>query len=169
MIATDDRHRIRWPYTFARKGMASELLNQLISMLQTHYGTRVYIIQMNSSFEHYGKSAKHVETTHGVKIIKTAPYTPEFNGVAQWPNRIIFDKVRATIGPEQVPMELCRLVLEDKVRKTNITTTRAVDGLTSLSRAFSMRSSHGKILGLTSLENESVAHKSRLICRKNGD
>ncbi|KAI8416212.1 hypothetical protein FOFC_02521 [Fusarium oxysporum] len=35
MIATDDRHRMRWAYTFTRKGMASELLGQLISKIQT--------------------------------------------------------------------------------------------------------------------------------------
>ena len=132
MIVTDDRHRMRWAYAFARKGMASELLNQLISMLQTRYGIRVYAIQMDGGSELYGASVKRLESSHGVRIIKTTPHTPEFNGVAERSNRIIFDKVRTTIESEQVPMELWPLVLEDMVRKTNITATRAVDGLTPL-------------------------------------
>ncbi|KAH7485925.1 hypothetical protein FOMA001_g3997 [Fusarium oxysporum f. sp. matthiolae] len=81
MIATDDRHRMRWAYTFTRKGMASELLGQLISKIQTQYGIRVYAIQMDGGSELYGASLKNLEYTHGVKIIKTTPYTPEFNGL----------------------------------------------------------------------------------------
>ncbi|RKK12579.1 hypothetical protein BFJ66_g18285, partial [Fusarium oxysporum f. sp. cepae] len=81
MIATDDRHRMRWAYTFTRKGMASELLGQLISKVRTQYGIQVYAIQMDGGSELYGASLKNLEYTHGVKIIKTTPYTPEFNGV----------------------------------------------------------------------------------------
>ncbi|RYC80537.1 hypothetical protein BFJ63_vAg16574, partial [Fusarium oxysporum f. sp. narcissi] len=132
MIATDDRHRIRWAYTFTRKGMASELLGQLISKIQTQYGIRVYAIQMDGGSELYGASLKNLEYTHGVKTIKTTPYTPEFNGVAERSNRIIFDKVRATMESERIPIELWPLVLEDMVRKTNVTATRAIDGLTPM-------------------------------------
>lgn len=64
--------------------------------------------------------------------MKTTLFTTEFNGVAERFNRIIFDKVRTTIESEQVPMELWPLVQEDMVRKTNITVTRAVDGLIPL-------------------------------------
>ncbi|KAG7404582.1 Retrovirus-related Pol polyprotein from transposon TNT [Fusarium oxysporum f. sp. raphani] len=132
MIATDDRHRMRWAYTFTRKGMASELLGQLISKIQTQYGIQVYAIQMDGGSELYGASLKNLEYTHGVKIIKTTPYTPEFNGVAERSNRIIFDKVRATMESERIPIELWPLVLEDMVRKTNVTATRAIDGLTPI-------------------------------------
>ncbi|KAG7406797.1 Retrovirus-related Pol polyprotein from transposon TNT [Fusarium oxysporum f. sp. raphani] len=132
MIATDDRHRMRWAYTFTRKGMASELLGQLISKIRTQYGIRVYAIQMDGGSELYGASLKNLEYTHGVKIIKTTPYTPEFNGVAERSNRIIFDKVRATMESERIPIELWPLVLEDMVRKTNVTATRAIDGLTPM-------------------------------------
>ncbi|KAG7418596.1 Retrovirus-related Pol polyprotein from transposon TNT [Fusarium oxysporum f. sp. raphani] len=132
MIATDDRHRMRWAYTFTRKGMASELLGQLISKIRTQYGIRVYAIQMDGGSELYGASLKNLEYTHGVKIIKTTPYTPEFNGVAERSNRIIFEKVRATMESERIPIELWPLVLEDMVRKTNVTATRAIDGLTPM-------------------------------------
>ncbi|OBS16014.1 hypothetical protein FPOA_27826 [Fusarium poae] len=132
MIATDDKHRMRWAYTFTRKGMASELLGQLISKIRTQYGIRVYAIQMDGGSELYGASLKNLEYTHGVKIIKTTPYTPEFNGVAERSNRIIFDKVRATMESERIPIELWPLVLEDMVRKTNVTATRAIDGLTPM-------------------------------------
>ncbi|KAG7424545.1 Retrovirus-related Pol polyprotein from transposon TNT [Fusarium oxysporum f. sp. raphani] len=132
MIATDDRHRMRWAYTFTRKGMASELLGQLISKVRTQYGIQVYAIQMDGGSELYGASLKNLEYTHGVKIIKTTPYTPEFNGVAERSNRIIFDKVRATMESERIPIELWPLVLEDMVRKTNVTATRAIDGLTPM-------------------------------------
>ncbi|KAK7588344.1 hypothetical protein V3481_007371 [Fusarium oxysporum f. sp. vasinfectum] len=67
MIATDDRHRMRWAYTFTRKGMASELLGQLISKIRTQYGIRVYAIQMDGGSELYGASLKNLEYTHGVK------------------------------------------------------------------------------------------------------
>ncbi|RKK14004.1 hypothetical protein BFJ66_g18182, partial [Fusarium oxysporum f. sp. cepae] len=112
--------------------MASELLGQLISKVRTQYGIQVYAIQMDGGSELYGASLKNLEYTHGVKIIKTTPYTPEFNGVAERSNRIIFDKVRATMESERIPIELWPLVLEDMVRKTNVTATRAIDGLTPM-------------------------------------
>ena len=132
MIATDDKHRMRWAYTFTRKGMASELLRQLISTLWTQYGVKAYAIQMDGGSELYGASIKNLESAHGVKVNKTTPYTPEFNGVAERSNRIIFDKVRATIESEQIPVNLWPLVLEDMVRKTNVTATRAIEGLTPM-------------------------------------
>ncbi|RKK07014.1 Retrovirus-related Pol polyprotein from transposon TNT 1-94 [Fusarium oxysporum f. sp. cepae] len=87
---------------------------------------------MDGGSELYGASIKGLERTHGVRIIRTPPYTPEFNGVAERSNRVIFDKVRTTIESEQIPSELWPFVLQDMVRKTNCTTTRAVDGLTPL-------------------------------------
>ncbi|RKK10688.1 hypothetical protein BFJ65_g14683 [Fusarium oxysporum f. sp. cepae] len=50
MIATDDRHRMRWAYTFTRKGMASELLGQLISKVRTQYGIQVYEARLGEIF-----------------------------------------------------------------------------------------------------------------------
>ncbi|KAF6515608.1 hypothetical protein HZS61_004349 [Fusarium oxysporum f. sp. conglutinans] len=132
IIATDDRHRMRWSYTFTRKSMASEFLSKLISALWIQYKVRVHTIQMDGGSELYGASIKGLERTHGVRIIRTPPYTPEFNGVAERSNRVIFDKVRTTIESEQIPSELWPFVLQDMVRKTNCTTTRAVDGLTPL-------------------------------------
>ncbi|RFN47860.1 membrane primary amine oxidase, partial [Fusarium flagelliforme] len=132
IIATDDRHRMRWSYTFTRKSMASESLSKLISALWTQYKVRVHTIQMDGGSELYRASIKGLERTHGVRIIRTPPYTPEFNGVAERSNRVIFDKVRTTIESEQIPSELWPFVLQDMVRKTNCTTTRAVDGLTPL-------------------------------------
>ncbi|RKK13983.1 hypothetical protein BFJ67_g18010, partial [Fusarium oxysporum f. sp. cepae] len=50
MIATDDRHRMRWAYTFTRKGMASELLGQLISKVRTQYGIQGYKARLGEIF-----------------------------------------------------------------------------------------------------------------------
>ncbi|KAG7403817.1 Kinetochore protein mis13 [Fusarium oxysporum f. sp. rapae] len=105
-------------------------------------------IQMDGGSELYGASLKNLEYTHGVKIIKTTPYTPEFNGVAERSNRTIFDKVRATMESERIPIKLWPLVLEDMVRKTNVTATRAIDGLTPiesfLNEAFPGQDNTGK-------------------------
>jgi hypothetical protein len=59
---------MRWAYTFTRKGMASELLGQLILKIRTQYGILVYTIQMDGGSELYGASLKNLEYTHGVKI-----------------------------------------------------------------------------------------------------
>jgi hypothetical protein len=87
---------------------------------------------MDGGSELYGASIKNLESAHGVKVNKTTPYTPEFNGVAERSNRIIFDKVRATIESEQILVNLWLLVLEDMVRKINVIATRVIEGLTPM-------------------------------------
>src|SRR4051794_34676473 len=87
---------------------------------------------MDGGSEFYNSAIKSLERTHGVKIYKSTSYTPEFNGVAERSNRIIFDKVRAVMESEQIPLELWPLVFEEMIRKTNVIATRAIDEFTPL-------------------------------------
>lgn len=132
IIATDDKHQVRRSYTFTTKGMASEPLDRLISKIQTQYAVRVHSIQMDGCSEFYGTSIKRLENSPGVRAIKTPHYTSELNGIAKRCNRIVFDKVRATIESEKIPINLWPLVLEDMVRKTDITAIRVIDSLTPM-------------------------------------
>ena len=97
IILTEAKYGYRVTYTFEEKGQANQALINHVRRAKRQWKVPIKRIVMDGGSELYGPQNGEFDQLvkdEGIEVIKSAPYTPEHNGVAERANRIIIEKTR---------------------------------------------------------------------------
>jgi hypothetical protein len=97
MILTDDYSRIRWLYTFPKKGDAQAKIQEFITAVHTQYDKYPKAFRLNNGTEYGGNAFKRYCAERGIRIKLTVPNTPEQDGVLERSIRTILERTRTLI------------------------------------------------------------------------
>lgn len=95
---TDDYSRKVFVYLLKRKSEVYQKVLNFVQMVETQTGNKLKILQCDNGGEYINNKLIDFFTSKGIILKRTAPYTPEQNGIAERINRTIFDRVRCMLS-----------------------------------------------------------------------
>ncbi|MBW0516497.1 hypothetical protein O181_056212 [Austropuccinia psidii MF-1] len=106
LVVVDSNSCFSWVIMLKNKRDAKHELEKIISQAETALETQVKNIICDGGKEFVNSFMKDFCDSRGRQITFTTPYTPQHNGIAEWTNRTLMDKVRTLIIESGVPKEL---------------------------------------------------------------
>nr|GEV02725.1 retrovirus-related Pol polyprotein from transposon TNT 1-94 [Tanacetum cinerariifolium] len=112
----DDHSRKVWVYTLNTKDQVLDVFKQFHALVERQTGKKLKCIQTDNEGEYIGPfDAYCIE--HGMQHQKTPPKTPQLNGLAEWMNRTLVERVRCLLSHagETIPQHNDDLIELDPV------------------------------------------------------
>ena len=72
-----------WTYNLRSKGSAINATRNFLAMVETQYKTKVEAMMSDEGGEYKSKAFLDLLEEKGIKILRSAPYTPQENGHAE--------------------------------------------------------------------------------------
>lgn len=102
LTLTDDYSRASWVRFLAKKSDATQNIKEWMQHVEKQSGEPVKSLRSDRGGEYINKALKTYFDNRGVHHEKTTAYTPLQNGVAERPNRTLFDKARSMLAHSSI-------------------------------------------------------------------
>ena len=102
----DDFSKLSIVRTLVHKSDVVEEVKSVIAMLETQSGNKVKKVRTDRGGEYVNRDLSKWFEQKGIVHERTAPYTPQQNGVAERLNRTLNDRVRSMLIDSGVPLDL---------------------------------------------------------------
>ena len=99
---TDDHTRHVWVYPLRHKSDALAAFKEFKVMVENLTGLTIKVIRTDNGGEYTSIEFEGYLRNHGIIHEKTAPYTPEQNGLAEVMNRIIIERARSMLHDSNI-------------------------------------------------------------------
>ena len=151
-------------YFLQSKDQALSKFKQFKALVENHTGRKIKSMRTDRGGEYLGEDFKTFLAEHGIKAQRTAPYTPQQNGVAERANRTIMESARAMLHAKSLPPSLWAEAVATAVNLKNISPTKALPTMTP-SEAWHGRLPNGtflKVFGCKAYAHIPSANRSKL-------
>jgi transposase InsO family protein len=105
-VFKDDHSHFRRVYFLHEKSEVKEKVKEFLAFAKTSTGNSVKAVVTDGGKEYDNTEVKKILAEAGIDHHKTAPYTPEQNGVAERENRFIVESARSMLYAAKVPIKL---------------------------------------------------------------
>lgn len=105
-VFKDDFTHFRRIYFLREKSDVKDKLKEYLSFVQTSTGNYVKALTTDGGKEYDNKEVREILAAAGIEHHKTAPYTPQQNGVAERENRFIVECARSMLHAKDLPIQL---------------------------------------------------------------
>lgn len=102
VVVIDDFSRYRAVVPVETKGLAKNVLMATLNQWETQLGRRVKTIRRDGGDEYKGDSIREWLETKGIETQTSVRYSPEQNGVAERYNRVLQERVLATLADSRL-------------------------------------------------------------------
>ena len=103
LCLTDDFSRAGWIFTLKDKGQTAKEIIEWVKAVEVEFGTRVKAFQTDRGTEFTASKLQDFFRAKGIKHRKTAPYSPQENGVSERRNRTMQEAVDALLFDSGLP------------------------------------------------------------------
>lgn len=93
----DDRSRKVFVYVIKSKGEVFDKFIEFKKYVEKQLDRQIKVLRSDNGTEYLNKNFEQFCGAHGIKHEKSAPYSPQQNGLAERMNRTIFEKVRCML------------------------------------------------------------------------
>ena len=130
----DDNTSFAWITLLRAKSSAITALHQFLAMIETQFGTTVREWMSDAGGEYKSDAFLAVLKDKGIKVLQSAPHTPQQNGRAERFNRTIMDKAEAMRHEACLPDKWWEFAVEHAVHIYNRTPVERLNWRTPLER-----------------------------------
>lgn len=130
MTMTDDACRKTWGFWLKAKNEAYNKLDNFLAYLKRQFNIIPKYIRTDEGKEFDNKKLRNILDRRGIILETTAPYTPEWNGVAERVNRTIMSKARSFLVNSGLPLTLWAEAASHAIWVKNRSPTNSLDGIT---------------------------------------
>ena len=102
-VVTDAHSRLRWALASVGKATISTDIKQFIRQQEHQYGKLVRLIFSDGGSEIQNSVIKDLALIEGIRLDKSAPYTPEQNGLSESSNKVILTRARSMLIDAGLP------------------------------------------------------------------
>lgn len=99
----DDFSRKVFVFPMRKKSEVFELFLNFKNMVENQQNSKIKTLRSDNGTEFCNKQFDIFTAKHGIVHQRTAPYTPEQNGVAERMNRTLFEKIRCMLIDAELP------------------------------------------------------------------
>jgi len=125
---TDDKTRLTYLHLLRQKSEAFTAYKDFEAWCQTQHNARIKTLHSNRGGEYLGKEfVMHLKAV-GTKQKLTVHDMPQHNGIAEWLNRMLLEKVRAMLHDSGLPRALWGEAMWHAIWLKNRTPTKVLDG-----------------------------------------
>lgn len=126
----DDFSRKVFVYPMKRKSEVFDIFVKFKTLVENQQNCKIKTLRSDNGTEFCNKQFDSFTAEHGILHQRTAPYTPEQNGVAERMNRTIIEKVRCMIFDAGVHMRYWAEAASTAAHLINRTPCRGMKGIT---------------------------------------
>ncbi|NDA63213.1 MAG: hypothetical protein EBX50_14410 [Chitinophagia bacterium] len=130
MTFTDDATRFTHISFLQSKDQVFSKFKAFKACVENSTGRRIKAIRSDRGTEYVNKQMEDFLAEHGIRHDKTAPYTPQQNGVAERANRTIMECARSMLHCKGLPTELWAEAVATAVLLKNMSPTKALSNIT---------------------------------------
>ena len=126
----DDKSRKVFCYFLKSKSEVLERFKNFKAFVENDVGKRIKVLRSDNGGEYCSLEFKSFCESHGILHQKSAPYTPQQNGVAERMNRTLVESARCMIHAKDLPYKFWAEAVATACYVRNRSPTTAVDGET---------------------------------------
>lgn len=126
----DDKSRHVYVNLLLSKGDVAKAFDKWVTLVEAQTGKKVLICHSDNGGEYTGHEFLEVLAKHGIEPERTAPHTPEHNGVAERMNRTLEEAVRSMLAHMDLPPQFWGEALMYAANIINAAPTSALQGMT---------------------------------------
>jgi len=126
----DDATRFTYISFLQSKDQVFSKFKEFKARVENITGRRIKGLRTDRGTEYVNKELDGFLAQHGIRHDKTAPYTPQQNGVAERANRTIMECARSMLHSKGLPTELWAEAVATAVLLKNISPTKALSNIT---------------------------------------
>jgi len=130
LLFIDDATRHTDEYILKYKSEALEKFKEWKALREMESGKQVKRFRTDGGGEYTSKKFAEYLKSEGILEETTTPYTPQSNGVVEWANRTIMERVRCMLDDAGLSMKYWAFAVSVAVYRKNRTPTRSVVGKT---------------------------------------
>ena len=124
---TDDYSRFVVTYTMRHKDEALDKFKDYVAMAETKFGYKVMKTRSDNGGEYCSKLFEDYLKERGTQGERTAPYTPQQNGISERLNRTLMEKVRSMLYHSKLPLRFWAEALMVATHVRNCSPTCALE------------------------------------------
>ncbi|KAE9295625.1 hypothetical protein PF008_g24214 [Phytophthora fragariae] len=124
----DEASRFKWCYLLKEKSDANQNIIDLVLQIEKEHAIKIFSCDRGGEF--VNTELKVFLKRHGIRLLTTNSYTPEENCLVEKMNGCLMNKVRAINEAAGLPMCLWGEVLGYVVDVDNMSSTKALNGMT---------------------------------------
>lgn len=102
----DDATGITFVFFLKTKDEVFDKFKMVVNLIKTQLGREVKVLRTDNSREYVNGKMKTFIEDHGIEHQRTAPNTPEQNGVAERKNRTLVESTRSMLFAKDLPLQL---------------------------------------------------------------
>lgn len=125
-MITDDFSRKSFGYFLKHKNEAFAKFKEWKTFAENETGNRLQAIRTDNGTEYLNNEFTNFLKVHGIKHQKSAPYTPEQNGVAERANRTVIEKTRTLLEDANLDKQYWAEAANTAIYLKNRSPTKAV-------------------------------------------
>jgi hypothetical protein len=130
MVVVDDFTRYGWVYFLQRKDEAVVAFGDWLKLVTAASGLAVKVLRSDNGGEYIGKQFQALLKSKGIEHERTAPYTPQHNGVVERRNLTLEELARCMLQHAQLGNEFWAEAVYYANIIANIAPTKALDDIT---------------------------------------
>jgi len=168
----DDNTSFAWIQFLCDKASAVNVLRNFLAMIKTQYGKTIKKWMLDAGGEYKSVAFLKALNEQGIKVLQSAPHTPQQNGCAERFNRTIMDKAEAMRHEACLPDSWWEFSVEQAIHLYNCTSMARLNNETPFYRMEGgiPDMSHLKVFGCTAyvflpseIRKDKLSPKSELI------
>ncbi|MBW0503220.1 hypothetical protein O181_042935 [Austropuccinia psidii MF-1] len=94
---TDDYSQFKMVYIIKNKSETFDAIKHFLNEVEQKHGTKVKILVNNNGGEYLSRQLQNLLEENGIKMILTAPYSPQQNPISERGNQTTSEKARALL------------------------------------------------------------------------
>jgi transposase InsO family protein len=130
LLLVDDKSRYMWAVLLAVKSDTLAAIKKFQAKVEVETGRRLRVLRTDNRGEFTSVAFEEYCIEHGIERQKTAPYTPQQNGVVEQRNQTVVTMARSLLKSRNMPAMFWGEAVATTVFLLNRAPTKAVDGMT---------------------------------------
>ena len=106
LLLKDEASGFRTVYFLKHKDDTFEALKRYLNMVRNHFAREIKILRSDNGLEYKNKDVMNFLEARGIKLLTSAPYTPEQNGRAEREMRTVVESARTMLLSRKLPVRL---------------------------------------------------------------
>ncbi|PKI65872.1 hypothetical protein CRG98_013735 [Punica granatum] len=123
----DDHSKKVWAYPMRTKDQVTEIFKNFHVAVERETGMKLKCVRADNGGEYRGLFENYCRT-HGIKLEKMVPKTPQQNGLAERMNRTIVERVRCMLSQAKLSKSFWGEAMRSAVDLINLTPSVTLDG-----------------------------------------
>lgn len=130
VIYVDDKSRMTFTYFIRSKSEVQYVTRKFVNLVERQSGKKVKRIRSDNGSEYVCSKLQDFFDEKGIKHERSAPYTPQQNGLAERTNRILIEKARCMMAGMNLPARFWAEAVATATYLKNVTPTATLNWIT---------------------------------------